>query len=139
MIDNKLMYGSREEGVEGVIFDPAGQIVKTFAWGLEHKTNNEAESLVLLQGLEMGYWGSISNLLVFGDSCHVILNMCSGYSTGSINCRKYYERISHLVLPTHISFLHILRSNNAFIDNMANKGTSLPQGAMLLNDQGVFS
>ena len=135
--DYENVFKSEEAGAGGVILDPVGQIVKTFAWDLGHKTNNEAEWMTLLQGLEMIDQGSISNLLVLGDSRHVILKMRSGYFVRSINCRKYYNRISHLVLPTRTSFFHILRSNNAFVDSLANKGASLPQCAMLLNDQGV--
>ena len=57
-----------EAGAGGVILDPRGQTVKTFAWGLGHKTNNEGEWLALLQGLEMLDKRIISSLLVFGDS-----------------------------------------------------------------------
>ena len=83
----------------GVIFDPGGKIVKTFTWGLGSKTNNEAEWLALLHGLEMIDWGSISNLLVFGDSRQVILKMRSGYTTGPINCKKFFDWISLLNIP----------------------------------------
>ena len=83
----------------GVTLDPREQTIKTFVWGLGHKTNNEVEWLVLLQGLEMVNRGTISSLLIFGDSHHVILKKHTGYSAGSINCRKYHDRISHLSLP----------------------------------------
>ena len=72
----------------GVIFDPGGKIMKSFAWGLGIKKNNEAEWLALLHGLETIDWGSILNILVFGDSRQVIINMHLGYSKGSINCKK---------------------------------------------------
>ena len=38
------MKGEASAGV--VILDPRGQAVKTFAWGLGHKTNNEAGLVV---------------------------------------------------------------------------------------------
>ena len=53
MLADSIGISFGEEGVGGVILDPGGKIVKTFSWGLGHKTNNEAEWLALLQGLEM--------------------------------------------------------------------------------------
>ena len=55
-------------GARGVIFNPGGKIVKSFAWGLGAKTNNEAEWPTILHGLELIDLGSTLKLLVFGDS-----------------------------------------------------------------------
>ena len=99
--------------------------------------HNEVEWLTLLQGLEMVDWGTISSLLFFGDSRHVILNMRTSYSAGSINYRKYYDRISHLPLPPSTSYYHILRANNVRAENLANKGASLPQGSISFNSIDV--
>ena len=101
-------------------------MVKTFAWGLGHKTNNKAEWMALLQGLDSSDIRSIPRLLVFGDSRHVILKMIIGYPTGSINCRRLYDRISQLLLPASIDYFHILRENNAQEDALENIGTCLP-------------
>ena len=40
-------------GAGGILLDPGGQMVETFAWGLGVRTNNEAEWLALLQGLQI--------------------------------------------------------------------------------------
>ena len=40
-------------GAGGILLDPGGQIEQTFAWGIGHRTNNEAEWLALLQGMEI--------------------------------------------------------------------------------------
>ena len=55
-----------------VLLDPRGQTEKTFAWGLGHKTNNEAEWMDLLQGLELLDTIDSSRIAVFGDSRQVI-------------------------------------------------------------------
>ena len=112
-------------------------MVKTFAWGLGHKTNNEAEWLALIQGLEMLDKRIISSLLVFWDSRHVILKMIMGYSTDSIKCRRFYNKITHLQLPASIAYYHILRANNAKTNSLANRSASLPQGSISLNDEEV--
>ena len=117
--------------------DPRGQTIKTFAWGLGNKTNNEAEWLALFQGLEMTGTSSISSLLVFGDYRQVILKMKNRYTARSIKCRRICSKISQLHLPKNTTFFHILRVNNAKADSLANRGASLPQGSILLNDEAA--
>ena len=54
-------------GVGGILLDPRGQIEQTFAWGLGHRTNNEAEWLALLQGMEILANTDLSRIAIFGD------------------------------------------------------------------------
>ena len=114
--------------------NPRGQAIKSFAWGLGSKNNNEAEWLVLFQGLEMIDTRTITRLLIFGDSRQVILKMKTGYTLGSIKCRRLHSRITQLHLPESMDYYHILRANNAKADTMENKGVVLPQGTILSND-----
>ena len=94
--------------------------------------------MALMQDLEFLDVIAISRLLVFGDSEHVIHKMNIGYSIGSINSRRLYDRIIPL-LTSRIEFFHILRANNAQADALANLGASLPQGHITINnrDSGV--
>ena len=62
----------KEEGVGGIIFDPGGNIVNSFSWGIGHKSNNEAECLLLFLLLELVGRNTISKLILFGDSKEVI-------------------------------------------------------------------
>ena len=91
--------------------------------------------MALLQALEIIDNRDISRLLVFGDSRHVIHKITSGYTFGSINCRSLYGRIIQLPLPANIDYFHILRTNNAQVDALANISTSLPQGFISLNNK----
>ena len=59
-------------GVGGVIFDPGGNKKEDFAWGLGRSTNNHAEWLALLKGLEIALFLGTRDLVVFGDSLLVI-------------------------------------------------------------------
>ena len=114
-------------GAGGVLLDPGGNIEHSFAWGLGNKTNNEAEWLALLQGLQILQAKSYRKVLLFGDSKHVISKLINGYPSGAIKCRRLYNKVKTLM---HHSFepLHILRINNSAADAMANIGASLPQG-----------
>ena len=112
--------------------DPRGQTKKTFAWGLGHKMNNEAEWMALLQGLELLDTIDSSRIAVVGDSRQVIYKMINGYTSGSIKCRRLYDKITPL-LSNNYEFYHILRANNASTYALANLGASLPQGHYCFN------
>ena len=71
-------------------------------------------------------------IAIFGDSRHVIYKMLNGYTTGSIKCRRLYDKIIPL-LSKHYEFYHILHTNNAAVDALDNVGASLPQGHYFLN------
>ena len=123
-------------GAGGILLDPEGQTEKTFAWGLSHKTNNEAEWMALLQGLELLDTIDYSRIAIFGDLRKVIYKMINGYYTGSIKCRRMYDRITPL-LSDNYEFYHILRANNASADALANIGASFPQGHFCINGLGI--
>ena len=122
----------------GILLDPKGQIEQIFSWGLVHRTKNEAEWLDLLQGMEILANTDLSRIAIFGDSRHVIYKMLNGYTTGSIKCRRLYDKITPL-LSKHYEFYHILHANNAAADALANEGASLPHGHYYLNGLGIKS
>ena len=119
-------------GAGGILLDPEGKIEQTFAWGLDYRTNNEAEWMALLQGMKTLTNTDLCRVAIFGDSRHVIYKMLNGYTTGSIKCRRLYDKIIPL-LYKHYEFYHILHSNNVVADALANVGASLPQGNFQLN------
>ena len=121
-----------------ILLDPGGKTEKTFAWGLGHKTNNEAEWMALLQGLELLDMIATSKIAVFGYLRQFIYKMINGYSLGSIKCRRLYDRITPL-LSNRVEFFHILRENNSLADALANLGASLPQGHIRINDLDIGS
>ena len=120
-------------GAGGILVDPGGQVEHRFAWGLGSRTNNEAEWLALLQGLQLIWTKKLQKVLVFGDSRHVIYKMINGYPTGDIKCRRLYKK-AQLLLSQHLEFYHILRQINKEADAMENVGASLPQGQYSQDD-----
>ena len=98
-----------------------------FAWGLGSRTNNEAEWMALLQGLQLIRDKKLRKVLIFGDSRHVIYKLINGYPTGAIKCCRLYKK-AKLLMSQSFEVFHILRHNNKEADNMANVGASLPQG-----------
>ena len=61
------MHGIGVAGVGGILLDPGGQTKLNFAWGLGHRTNNEAEWMALLQGMEILANTDLSRIAIFGD------------------------------------------------------------------------
>ena len=132
-MDTQQHYGMlRVAGAGGILLDPEGKIKQTFAWGIGYRTNNEVEWMALLQGLTILADFDLYKVAIFGDSRHVIYKMLNGYTTGSIKCRRLYNKITPLLSP-HYEFYHILCSNNVVDDDLANVGASLPQGHLQLN------
>ena len=114
-------------GAGGILLDHGGHIEQTFAWGLGNRTNNEAEWLALLQGLQLLQDKNYQKVLIFGDSKHVISKLIYGYPLGAVNCRRLFNK-ANILMPKTYEPLHILRLNNSAADIMANMGASLPQG-----------
>ena len=123
-------------GAGGIVLDPGGQTEQTFAWGLGHRTNNKAQWLAILQGMEILANTDLSMIVIFGDSRHVIYKMINGYTSGSIKCRRLYDKIIPF-LSKHYEFYHILHANNVETDALANEGASLSQGHYCLNGLGI--
>ena len=121
----------------GILLDPRGHIEQTFAWGLGHRTNNEAEWLALLQGLQSLVSKNFHKIAIFRDSRHVILKMVNGYTTGSNNCHRLYDKAKPLMSKSYELF-HILRINNPAVDALENMGASLQQGQFSLNGQAPY-
>ena len=83
-------------GAGGILLDPKGHVEQTFTWGLGYRTNNEAEWMVLLQGMKILASTDLCKVAIFGDSRHIIYKMLNGYTIGSIKCRWLYDKITPL-------------------------------------------
>lgn len=59
-------------GAGWILFDPGGNSELYFAWGIGVATNNEAEALAALQGLQLVLSHGVKKALVVGDSSIII-------------------------------------------------------------------
>ena len=122
----------------GILLDPRGHVEQTFTWGLGTRTNNEVEWLALLQGLHLLVTKNLRKVMIFRDSRHVIFKLIYGYSSGSINCRRLYDKAKPLMTKSDELF-HIHRHNNSVVDALSNMGASLPQGHYSLNENAPIT
>ena len=125
-------------GAGGILLDPKGHVEQTFAWGLGNRINNEAEWLALLQGLQSLVSKDLHKVTIFGESRHVIFKLINGYTSGSINCRRLYDKAKPLMSKSYELF-HILCHNNSAADALANMGASLPQGHFSLDEKAPYT
>ena len=105
----------------------------SYAWGLGLKTNNESEWLALYFRIKLAKQLNISDIIILGDSKHVILQMIRGSCKKAIKTKRIHERISHITTQIQVSFYHILRKNNTEADRMANSGVNLDMGINKVN------
>jgi ribonuclease HI len=63
--------------VGGTIFNPGGQAIKIFAWGLGIMKNNEVEVYALLKGINLALSKGIKKIIICGDYMLVIIALVS--------------------------------------------------------------
>ena len=125
-----------EAGAGGIIYDLGGKIVESFAWGLGTKSNNEAEWLALMYGIELMAKINIDKETIIGGSRQVIQKMQRGYRNGNTRCKRIVRRISQIIEGIDLSFVHILRGNNGKANSLANEGGKLEIGCVVLHTNG---
>ena len=93
-----------------MIFDPRGNKILSFAWGLGNKTNNQAEWAALMQGIEAMKKIKIYNFQVFGDSWIVIQKM-KNIQDGKQEAKGRVQKriLAQIQDLSKVNFFHIKR------------------------------
>ena len=90
------------------------------------QTNNYAEYIGLISGMEEANRQNIKNITINGDSMLVINQMNGIYKVNSPNIKPLYEKVKQLEkLFDNISYKHIYRKYNKRADELANIGVSM--------------
>jgi ribonuclease HI len=94
---------------------------KTYFVG-EKQTNNYAEYMGLIIGLEEAVKQNISSLKVRGDSLLVIKQMKGEYKVNSPNILELYKKASSFARKIkNIEFIHVYRKDNKRADALSNE------------------
>jgi ribonuclease HI len=120
-----------EAGGGGIISNPNENIILRYAWGLGIESTNKAEALSLWQGLTQALSLNIQDLIMIGVSRMIIqvLNQNTRVANGKL--QHVIDKI--IILRRHfhsIQMFHVLRGNNAQVDEEANVGGCLEKGCM---------
>ena len=85
-------------------------------------TNNYAEYMGMILGIEKALELNIRNLIVKGDSQLVIKQMLKEYSVKATNLIPLYSHANNLISRfQEIKFFHIKRNLNTIADKLANE------------------
>jgi ribonuclease HI len=127
-----------EAGAGGVIYSPNGNKVY-FSWGLGMKSNNQAELLGLTKACLIAREEGIKDLQVFGDSEIIIKNLISKSRFSNSSLNKTLDRLNRVLLGFNsCKFYHVLRLSNREADQLANKGSTLMKGLLMVNNESFF-
>lgn len=92
----------------------------------DKNTNNEAEYMGLIIGLEEAINIGVKNLYVEGDSLLVIKQMKGLYKVKAENLYKLYEKAKKLEKQfTSVSYNHVYRDKNKRADELSNMALNL--------------
>ena len=115
-------------------FLSSGNRQKDFSWGLGRSTNNHAEWLAFLKGLEIALSLGIRDLVVFGDSLLVIREVRTLVRNYKNPFNKMHHMFNSIIDDFNVvNFLHILQSNSQYADQMENEGVQLDYGFIIYN------
>lgn len=107
-------------GIGFVLYDGV-DIVKEFSEFTGKKTNNEAEYLALIRGIEEVKSRKISDLTVFSDSQLLVKQLLGEYKLKSETLKKYFDTAKNLTKDLSIKFIWVPRKDNSVADSLANK------------------
>lgn len=111
--------------VGGAIWDPKGNLVNSFAWGLGQASNNQAEGYALYQGILLTNKDRINSLTIIGDSSTIISFMVSKTSPSNRKIASIVARVQKEIEGFHkISFHQVLRELKSQADMLANKAVN---------------
>jgi len=124
-----------QAGGGGLIEKPNAEILLRYAIGLGIAFNNQAEAMVLWQGLCHAQSNGIWDLVIIGDSRLLIRAIVLSKTTQNAKLNNLLAKI-RLLLKGLDSFqiFHVLRALNQSADLEANKGVELEAGHTLVNE-----
>lgn len=101
------------------------KIIFSFSENIGKKTNNEAEYLALMKGIEICVESNILNISIFSDSELVVKQINGDYKVKNDRMSKLYKR-THELLSELKSWkvVHVLRDKNVEADELSKEGLS---------------
>ena len=101
------------------------KIIFSFSENIGKKTNNEAEYLALMKGIEICVESNILNISIFSDSELVVKQINGDYKVKNDRMSKLHKR-THELLSELKSWkvVHVLRDKNVEADELSKEGLS---------------
>ena len=123
-IDGAADLNSKTAGIGGVIYKDNEELF-TFSEYLDDSTNNEAEYIALIRGLESLIELKLLNVDIFSDSELVVKQISGEYKVKNPRMQVLHQEATLLFSKfDKWSFTHVLRDKNKVADKLAGEGRS---------------
>jgi len=117
-------YKPINAGIGGVI-KLKNKTLFSFSENVGVKTNNEAEYLALIKGVELCIKNNISNVLIFADSELVVKQINGDYKVKNERMATLHKKTHDLLkMLTSWEINHVLRDKNTEADDLSKQGLS---------------
>ena len=123
-IDGAADLNSKTAGIGGIIYKDNEELF-TFSEYLDDSTNNEAEYIALIRGLESLIELKLLNVDIFSDSELVVKQISGEYKVKNPRMQVLHQEATSLFSKFEKwSFVHVLRDKNKVADKLAGEGRS---------------
>lgn len=118
--DGASLGNPGKAGVAFILYDFKRTLIKKEGRFIGITTNNVAEYLALIYGMQEALKLGARQLICYSDSELLIQQLKGNYKVRSNNLLLFYNQVKHLEdLFDRVSFYHILRSDNTEADKLA--------------------
>ena len=101
------------------------EVIFSFSENIGEKTNNEAEYLALIKGVELCIKNNISNVLIFADSELVVKQINGDYKVKNERMAALHKKTHDLLkMLSSWEINHVLRDKNTEADDLSKQGLS---------------
>ncbi len=124
-VDGAADLYSKTAGIGGVIYRDKQELI-TFSKPLYNKTNNEAEYLALLEGLNVSLELNIINIKIYADSQLVVKQVSGEYKVKNDRMKLLHSGVIDLLGQFDgWALIHISRDKNKNADKLSKDGMKL--------------
>lgn len=113
-----------DSGIGIVLRDNEGNTIDSLAAYIGKTTNNVAEYVALIAGLQVAQKHPCQHLVVHADSELMVRQLNGTYKVRNERLKRYFREIETLLrtVPFTVTFTHVPREQNAEADALANRG-----------------
>ena len=130
-VDGASDLRTETAGIGGVLYNN-GQEIDSFAYPLYAKTNNEAEYLSLIKGIEISLSLKIKNLAIYADSELVVRQVMGVYKVKNSRMQKLHKTVMEkLNKLAKWKITHVRREENERADELSKIGLDEARGQKL--------
>ena len=131
--DGSSLGNPGRSGIAFIFYTPEHKLIKRVGKFVGYTTNNVAEYLALIYGMQEALKIGAKSLICYSDSELLVRQLKGEYKVRSKNLLLFYNQVKHLKsLFETVTFCHIPRDDNIEADKLAKKAA----GDERMSDRG---